>query len=279
VRARFWGSRGSLAAPGPDTVRIGGNTSCVEVRTDDGSLLILDSGTGIRRLGASLDGAASARIDILLSHLHLDHLEGLGFFAPLWEAGTELHIWGPPSPTRSLSDRISQYLSPPLFPVRLAEVPARVQLHDTPSEPWTLGSATIRAQQIIHRGPTVGYRIEDGGRSLAYLTDHEPALAVDLSAVDPGWVSGFEVASGADVLIHDCQYTEEEYPARAGFGHSSTEHVADFARLAGARRLLLFHHDPNHSDDELESLCDRVRELWTDGSVDLAREGDEIDFG
>ena len=102
MRARFWGSRGSLASPGPDTVRTGGNTSCVEVRPDDGSLVILDSGTGIRALGASLDGTAPKRIDILLSHLHLDHLEGLGFFAPLWDPGTELHIWGPPSPTRSL---------------------------------------------------------------------------------------------------------------------------------------------------------------------------------
>jgi phosphoribosyl 1,2-cyclic phosphodiesterase len=279
VRGRFWGSRGSLAAPGPDTVRTGGNTSCVEVRADDGSLVVLDSGTGIRGLGASLDGTGPSRIDILLSHLHLDHLEGLGFFAPLWDPGSELHIWGPSSPTRTLSDRISQYLSPPLFPVRLAEVPARVHLHDAPSDPWTLGSATITARPIVHRGPTVGYRIEDGGRSLAYLTDHEPALGVDLSTADPGWVSGFEVAAAVDVLIHDCQYTEEEYPPRAGFGHSSTEHVAEFARLAGARRLLLFHHDPNHTDDQLESLCERVRELWTDGSVDLAREGDEVDFG
>jgi len=279
VHARFWGSRGSLAAPGPDTVRIGGNTSCVEVRVDDGSLLILDSGTGIRALGASLDGSAPGRIDILLSHLHLDHLEGLGFFAPLWDARSELHIWGPPSPTRSLTDRISRYLSPPLFPVRLGEVPAAVELHDTPAEPWTIGSATVTARPIVHRGPTVGYRIEDGARSLAYLTDHEPALGIDLATADPGWVSGFEVAAGADVLIHDCQYTEEEYPPRAGFGHSSTQHVAAFARLAGAKRLLLFHHDPNHSDDELESLCDRVRELWSDGTVDLAREGDEIDFG
>jgi ribonuclease BN (tRNA processing enzyme) len=278
VRARFWGSRGSLAAPGPDTIRIGGNTSCVEVRTDDDRLVILDSGTGIRRLGASLDGAAPDRIDILLSHLHLDHLEGLGFFAPLWDAATELHIWGPPSPTRPLADRIAQYLSPPLFPVRLGEVPAQIRLHDTPAEPWSIGSATIRAEPIIHRGPTVGYRIEDAGRSLAYLTDHEPALAIDLSKADPGWVSGFDVAAAADVLIHDCQYTEEEYPDRAGFGHSSTRHVADFARLAGAKRLLLFHHDPNHSDDELEALCARVRELWADGSVDLAREGDSVDF-
>lgn len=278
MRARFWGSRGSLASPGPDTVRYGGNTSCVEVRPDDGSLVILDSGTGIRALGTSLDGAVPARIDILLSHLHLDHLEGLGFFAPLWSSETELHIWGPPSPTRSLSDRISQYLSPPLFPVRLAEVPARIELHDAPPEPWTLGSATITARPIIHRGPTVGYRIEDGGRSLAYLTDHEPALSVDLATVPPEWVSGIEVAAGADVLIHDCQYTEAEYPDRAGFGHSSTEHVADFARLSGAHRLLLFHHDPNHTDDDLEALCARVRELWDGGTVELAGEGDEIDF-
>ena len=278
MRARFWGSRGSLASPGPDTIRTGGNTSCVEVRLDDGSLVILDSGTGIRALGAALDGTAPTRIDILLSHLHLDHLEGLGFFAPLWDAGTELHIWGPQSPTRSLSDRISQYLSPPLFPVRLAEVPARVHLHDAPDEPWSLGSAKLIARPIIHRGPTVGYRIEDGGRSLAYLTDHEPALSVDLSSVAAEWVSGFEVASGADVLIHDCQYTEDEYRDRAGFGHSSTKHVADFARLAGARRLLLFHHDPNHDDNELESLCRRVRELWDGGRVDLAREGEEIAF-
>jgi phosphoribosyl 1,2-cyclic phosphodiesterase len=278
VRARFWGSRGSLASPGPETVRTGGNTSCIEVRPDDGSLVILDSGTGIRALGLSLDGSGAKRIDILLSHLHLDHLEGLGFFAPLWDPAVELHIWGPSSPVRSLSDRISQYLSPPLFPVRLAEVPARVELHDAPEQPFTLGSATITARPIIHRGPTVGYRIEDGGHTLAYLTDHEPALAVDLTTVEPEWVSGFEVAAGADVLIHDCQYSEEEYPDRAGFGHSSTQHVAAFARLAAAKRLLLFHHDPNHTDDELESLCARVAELWDGGSVDLAREGDEIVF-
>jgi ribonuclease BN (tRNA processing enzyme) len=278
VRARFWGTRGSLAAPGPDTIRYGGNTSCIEVRPSDGSLVILDSGTGIRALGLSLNGSIPKRIDILLSHLHLDHLEGLGFFAPLWDPGTELHIWGPPSPIRSLSDRIAQYLSPPLFPVRLAEIPAQLELHDAPEEAWTLGSATVSARPIIHQGPTVGYRIEEGGKALAYLTDHEPALAADLTSVPAEWVSGYAVAAGADVLIHDCQYTEAEYPERAGFGHSSTQHVASFAKIAGARRLILFHHDPNHTDQDLEQLCDRVRELWEDGTVELAREGDEIDL-
>jgi ribonuclease BN (tRNA processing enzyme) len=279
VRIRIWGSRGSLATPGPDTIRYGGNTSCIEVRRDDGGVIVLDAGTGIRPLGASLDGLARSRIDILLSHLHLDHLEGLGFFAPLWDATAELHIWGPPSPVRSLSDRIAQYLSPPLFPVRLAEVPARILLHDAPEDPFALGSATVRAAPIIHRGPTVGYRIEDGSATLAYLTDHEPARATALATAALDWISGYAVAAGADLLIHDCQYTEDEYPERAGFGHSSTEHVAAFARLTGVRRLLLFHHDPNHTDDELEALRDRVRRLWPDGSVDLAREGDEIDVG
>jgi ribonuclease BN (tRNA processing enzyme) len=278
VRARIWGTRGSLAAPGPDTVRYGGNTSCIEIRPSDESLLVLDSGTGIRGLGAALDGSVPPRIDILLSHLHLDHLEGLGFFAPLWDPSTELHIWGPSSPVRSLSDRIAQYLSPPLFPVRLAEVPARVRLHDAPEEPWQLGSATVTASSIIHRGPTVGYRIEEAGRSIAYLTDHEPARAADLTTVPPDWISGYALAAGADVLIHDCQYTEEEYPDRAGFGHSSTVHVAAFARLAGAARLLLFHHDPNHTDADLETLCERVRDLWDGGTVELAREGEEIRF-
>jgi ribonuclease BN (tRNA processing enzyme) len=279
VRARFWGTRGSLAAPGPDTIRYGGNTSCIEIRPSDGSLVILDAGTGIRALGRSLDGSVPKRIDILLSHLHLDHLEGLGFFAPLWDPATELHIWGPPSPVRSLSDRIAQYLSPPLFPVRLAEIPARLELHDAPEEAWMLGSASVSARPIIHQGPTVGYRIEEGGKALAYLTDHEPALAADLTSVPAEWVSGYAIAAGADVLIHDCQYTETEYPERAGFGHSSTEHVASFAKIADARRLILFHHDPNHTDEDLEQLCDRVRELWDGGTVELAREGEEIDLG
>jgi ribonuclease BN (tRNA processing enzyme) len=274
VRLRIWGARGSLAAPGPETVRYGGNTSCIEVRDEQNGLIVLDSGTGIRGLGLSIRDAPD-RIDVLLSHLHLDHLEGLGFFAPLWDAGTELHIWGPPSPVRSLSDRLAQYLSPPLFPVRLAEVPARITLHDAPDEPWQLGAVTVRASAIVHRGPTVGYRLEEGGRTVAYLTDHEPARVADLSSMPSWWISGYALAAGADVLIHDCQYTDEEYPLRAGFGHSSAQHVADFARISGVGRLLLFHHDPNHDDAELEALRDRVRSLW-DGPVELAREGDEL---
>jgi len=262
VRVRVWGCRGSIASPGPDTIRHGGNTSCVEVRLDDGQLLILDAGTGLRPLGLRLMQERPARIDLLLTHLHVDHLEGLGAFAPIWSPDTELHIWGPSSPVASLESRIATYFSPPLFPVHLARVPADVVFHDAPQEAWTIGSAHVRSSPILHPGPTVGYRIEADGRSLAYVTDHEPALGMDLEAVSKEWISGHALAAGADLLIHDCQYDETEYGDRVGWGHSSTVQMATFARKAAVERLLLFHHDPMHDDDALDAMADTVRERW-----------------
>ncbi len=278
--ATIWGSRGSLATPGRRTVRYGGNTSCVEVRAAGDALLVLDAGTGIRELGLSLGDDRPDRIDLLLSHQHIDHLEGLPYFSPLWDPGVEIHIWGPSSPVKSLEERIATYLSPPLFPVHLAEVPASLVCHDAPRE-WELGSLRIASQPISHPGPTLGYRILDGGVALAYLTDHEPALGMDLREVGSDWISGFGVAHGADVLLHDCQYTEQEYAERAGWGHSSTAHVATFAELASVDRLLMFHHDPMHSDDQLESMLERVRELrraGDEGRTDLASEGLRIEL-
>ena len=178
MEARVWGCRGSLASPGADTVRYGGNTSCVEVRLESGHLLILDAGTGIRPLGAAMDGEPFDELHIFLTHLHLDHLQGLGFFRPLFRPGADIHVWGPASPVQSLADRIAIYLSPPLFPVRLADIPARITFHDAPEDGVTIGSATVRAASVAHQGPTVGYRIEENGRTLAYLPDHEPSLGV-----------------------------------------------------------------------------------------------------
>jgi len=158
-------------------------------------------------------------------------------------------------------------------------MPSSVTFHDAPQGEWAIGPATIQSQPIIHAGPTVGYRIQEQGRSLAYLTDHEPAIGADLGSVAPEWISGFSVARRADVLIHDCQYTEEEYSARVGWGHSSTEHVATFAGLAEAASLVLFHHDPMHGDEQLEAMLRRVRDLYPHtGDVALAREGMEIDL-
>ncbi|MBM4408157.1 MAG: MBL fold metallo-hydrolase [Chloroflexi bacterium] len=175
MRVTIWGSRGSIAAAGPDTVRYGGNTSCVEVLASDGTQLILDAGTGLRRLGASLDGSAHVA-HLLLTHLHMDHIVGLGFFRPFFDPDAELHVWGPPSTTLDLRTRLTRYLSPPLFPVRLRDLDSRLELHDVPLTTWTIGPFTITADLIVHSGPTVGYRISEGGRTFAYLPDHEPAL-------------------------------------------------------------------------------------------------------
>jgi len=262
MRLHVWGSRGSIASSGPDTIRYGGNTSCVEVRLRGGEVIVLDAGTGARPLGARLVEEAPRRIHLLLTHLHVDHLEGLGVFAPIWSPDTDLHVWGPASPVASLSERVATYFSPPLFPVHLSEVPARITFHDASENSWQIGEARISSHAILHPGPTVGYRIEEGGRSLTYLTDHEPSLGVDLSTGPAEWISGLALAHRADVLIHDCQYTPREYERRIGWGHSTTEHVAVFAAKAGVDRLLMYHHDPMQSDAALESMRDDVIERW-----------------
>jgi phosphoribosyl 1,2-cyclic phosphodiesterase len=275
VRATVWGCRGSLAAPGADTLEYGGNTTCLELELDDGTILVVDAGTGIRLLGAELAGRTRQPLHLLLTHLHLDHIEGLGFFAPLWLEGQELHVWGPPSPVAALERRISRYLSPPLFPIRLDEVPATVVCHDLPGESFELGSATVTALPVIHRGPTVGFRFEENGSSLAFIPDHEPYLGFAPGEALPEWLSGYALAEGVGTLIHDAQYFEAEYAAKRGFGHSSVAHAVAYAQAAGAGRLVLFHHDPLHSDERLGILEERARELWgtNEHPPSLAHEG------
>jgi phosphoribosyl 1,2-cyclic phosphodiesterase len=269
MQARIWGCRGSLAAPGPETLRYGGNTSCVEVRTNDDSLVVLDAGTGIRELGRT---ELPERIHLLLTHLHLDHIEGLGFFAPVWRRETEVHVWGPPSPTRTLEARVGRYFSPPLFPRHLTDLPCRLRFHDVPAEEWELEGLRICAAPVAHPGPTLGYRLSENGRALAYIPDHEPALSASLEELPGEWISGWELAAEADLLLHDAQFSEDEYPSRVGWGHSSVAHAVSFAARANARQLLLFHHDPWRTDDELDALLARARELG-DGKVELAYEG------
>ena len=259
MKVTFWGTRGSLAAPGPETTRYGGNTSCVEVRGEDGTLLIVDAGTGIRRLGEAIK-PETKRLDILLSHLHMDHINGLGFFDPLFFPETEVHIWGPASTTLDLRARLSRYLSPPTFPVRLRDLPCQLKLHDVvPVGRFRGGAFDIQASLVCHPGPTVGYRISEGSASVAYLPDHEPALGVQDFPEEPEWTSGFELVQGVDFLIHDAQYTHEEYPKYVGWGHSSMPDVLAFAELAGVKTLVPFHFDPAHSDDMLDRLFAEIR--------------------
>jgi ribonuclease BN (tRNA processing enzyme) len=253
----------------------------VEVRLEDGTPIVLDAGTGVRALGAKLQAERPPEIHLLLSHLHLDHLVGLGFFRPLFASGMSVHLWGPPSPVDSLADRISRYMSPPLFPVQLSDLQADVTLHDVPEEPWQIGNARVTAELVSHQGPTLGYRIEENGRSLTYIPDHEPAMGMDLITVEQEWISGFHLAEHADVLLHDSQYTAAEYKQRVGWGHSSIEQVVTLARRASVRQLVLFHHDPFHTDADLEKLEVEARRLWgPDGDPPvLAYEGLQMEMG
>jgi phosphoribosyl 1,2-cyclic phosphodiesterase len=258
VKVTLWGTRGSFPSPGPETVRYGGNTPCVEVRGDDGAVLVLDAGTGIRRLGVRLE-AETPRIDILLTHLHADHIQGLGFFEPLYRAGQEVHIWGPASTTLDLRARLARYHSPPFFPVRLRDLPCDLSLHDVPTGRFAIGQFEIRAARVCHPGPTVGYRVATGGAAMTYIPDHEPALGARHFPQEPEWTSGFDLAANADLLIHDAQYSSSEYPQYVGWGHSAISHTMAFALATNVRQLVAFHHDPGHSDDMLDRLFAEAR--------------------
>jgi phosphoribosyl 1,2-cyclic phosphodiesterase len=276
VKVTFWGTRGSIATPGPETSRYGGDTSCVAVTGSSPThALVLDAGSGIRRLGQSLP-ASVTRIDLLLSHLHLDHIIGIGFFAPLFRADVSITIWGPRS-TTSLLDRLGRYLSPPLFPVRLRDVAATLELQELTGT-MTLGEFNVTADPVIHPDPALGYRIEADERVVAYLPDHEPALSPSFP-FRTEWTSGADVARDADLVVHDAQYSPTEYADHVGWGHSSVTDAVAFADLVGARTLALFHHDPGRDDAGVDALL-AVAQRGSNGvTVVAARQGSSIDLG
>jgi phosphoribosyl 1,2-cyclic phosphodiesterase len=277
MKVTFWGTRGSLPSPGPETARYGGNTSCVQVVGSDGTLLVLDAGTGIRRLGMNLH-SSMREIHILLTHLHLDHIQGLGFFRPLDDPECQVHIWGPGSITRNLRARLSRYLSPPLFPIHLRDLPSKLVLHDVGSTEFVIGEFAITSAMVCHPGPTLGYRIASHAAVVTYLPDHEPALGVRHFPESAEWTSGYALAADADLLIHDAQYGDQEYAARVGWGHSSLQQAVEFGRLAQVKQLVPFHHDPAHRDQDLDRMtAGAVTALRPGFAVIPAKEGDSFE--
>lgn len=269
MRATIWGCRGSLATPGPDTIRYGGNTSCVEVRAVGGAVIVLDAGTGIRPLGIELARQKVREVHLLLTHMHLDHVEGLGFFLPLFDPECDVYVWGPRPTERSLEEHIAGYVSPPLFPVPFYEIPGHATFREVWEDTFEVAGVQVRCAPVCHPGRTVGYRLEELGRSFAYIPDNEPGLEPE---------SGLDIADGADLLFHDAQFTEEEYATRVGWGHAALPHVAGIVREAAPRRVLMFHHDPTHTDEKLEEMLPVACELAGRDDIALAAEGLTIDL-
>ncbi|MCC6523827.1 MAG: MBL fold metallo-hydrolase [Polyangiaceae bacterium] len=271
---RFWGVRGSIATPGPATAGVGGNTSSVEV-VCGASRILLDAGTGIRALGESLLRQGPVQATLLLSHHHWDHIQGLPFFAPLYLPTTELLVVGPHGDRLPNREVLASQMSAPGFPVRLAELPCRLDTREVRAgERFAVGGARVTVARGNHPGGSLAYRIDYAGRSLVYATDTEP-----YGCLDPALAA---LAADADVLVYDSQYTPAEYrgeggPARVGWGHSTYEAGARLARAARVGEYLLYHHDPSRDDAAVAELERRAQALYP--SARAAREGLVIELG
>jgi CheY-like chemotaxis protein len=271
MRVRFWGTRGSIATPGPDTVRFGGNTSCVSLTTDAGEHFILDCGTGARALGTALMAQPVKPIvaTILLSHTHWDHIQGFPFFTPLFVPGNKITVCGPEGSAGSLRDVLSGQMEFTYFPIELGQLPATIAFRELSEGTHEIGGARVVAQYLHHPAMTLGYRIEVDGAAVVYLCDHEPYSETlwhgELSPshteaiVHEGDRRHAHFMEGAGLVIHDAQYTPEEYPSKKTWGHSTYEYAVGLAAAAGVKRLVLTHHDPSHDDSFVAALEARAR--------------------
>ena len=274
MKIRFWGVRGSIASPGPETAGVGGNTSCVEI-VAGGERIILDAGTGLRRLGDAMlrEGADSATL--LLSHVHWDHIQGLPFFAPAYLHATKLHRCGGTDGRHTLREKLGRKMTEPHFPVQLDDLPAALLTREVkPGQTFEVGGARVTVARLNHPGGANAYRIEHEGSVVVFATDTEHYACLDpvLS----------KLARNADVLIYDAQYTPEEYagavgPPKVGWGHSTYVAAAELASAAGVGKLVLFHHDPQRSDAAVADIEARARALFADSVA--AREGQTIALG
>ena len=266
MRVCFWGTRGSIPKPGPTTLRYGGNTSCVEVSTADGTRVLLDCGTGAYALGRALaEEPTPVHGHILIGHTHWDHIQGFPFFAPLFVPGNVWEIYAPGGYGRQLEGCLAGQMAYEYFPITLEALNAEVRLHDLKEGVFELGSIRVTTQYLNHPALTLGYRLEADGATLVYATDYEPHALHPLGA--PAGTAPvhhedrrhIRFLEGADLVIHDAQYTLAEFPAKAGWGHTPIERAVDYALLAHAKQLALFHHDPERPDKAIDRLCKKAR--------------------
>jgi len=281
MKVRFWGTRGSIATPGPGTNYFGGNTSCVQLTTDDGNILILDCGTGAHRLAVELMASSKKPViaNILIGHTHWDHIQGFPFFSPAFVEGNAVAIYGPEGGRGSLHDVLAGQMEFTYFPIALDQLPAVITYHELTEGIYEIGGTRIATQFLHHPAMTLGYRIEADGVAIVYLVDHEP-FSDELwrAGAEPGHVQSIlhdgdrrhaKFMADADLVIHDAQYTPEEYGPKKNWGHSTYDYAVRIAAAAGVRRLALTHHDPGHDDHFVANIERNARTLALDCGTGL----------
>jgi ribonuclease BN (tRNA processing enzyme) len=292
VHLTFYGVRGSTPCDGARFERYGGNTSCVALESTGHQPIVFDLGTGLREYGDMVTEGFSAdllanhltspyRATVLLTHLHWDHIIGLPFFTPVFRPDALIDVHGPRQEHGSLAEVFAGVMKPPYFPITPEQLGGTLNFLDTDTEDFAVNGAKVRSRWVRHTDPTLGYRVEQEGRTVTYISDHGPGcVESDPDDFVPDDV--LELCDGADVLIHDAQHTTHEYEAKRHFGHSTIEYAVHVAQEAGVETLALFHHCPSHSDTAIDEILDHAREFSSeiDGpEVIAAHEGMHLDVG
>jgi phosphoribosyl 1,2-cyclic phosphodiesterase len=290
--------RGSIPVPGPSTLRYGGNTPCVEVRADD-ELIVLDAGTGIRELGIALEkefASKPIKVTLLITHPHWDHIHGFPFFAPSYNNKNEIRILGYDGAGTGTCEALKGEMATPFFPVALTDLPGKLDIEKLQSNVFNVGKIRIESKVMNHPGICVGYRLFSSTGSVAYLPDNETYDSLKIHAAEPqpltleqskqrakqARAELVKFLRGSDILLLDAQYTDQEYQSHIGWGHSSLTSSVALAIDAAVRKLVLFHHDPNHDDHEIDAMLDQARTIAANKGasveVEAAREGAEFTF-
>ena len=296
TRIKFWGVRGSIPVPGPSTIGYGGNTTCVEIRTN-GDIIILDAGSGIRELGLALNeefGSAPINLTLLLTHTHWDHIQGLPFFLPAYQAKNTIRVLGYQGAREGLATILAAQMELPFFPVSWKDLPGTIKIRELKKMNFSVGNVKVRSRFVNHPGICAGYRLFTKEGSIAFLPDNEPFEPLKMKLAERDGVHPHRARAHAvvqrsklveflkdtDVLILDTQYTDEKYQEHIGWGHGALSRVVSLALEARAKKLFLFHHDPSHDDHKIDEMLERARLLVVESGrsleVEAAREGAEI---